>query len=205
RSTMTTFQPALARSIASDLPALPPPITSRSTSWRSFSPMGSPCRGQDGLLRAAAGRVAVRGRRDCGEGATGSAWSSPRFRRSAAPALRHRQGPSGQSAGPAGRCALGPRGASSSSAARGPLPEGGRGRDDGEGAVHPPEAVVLAGPRGVGGVDVVPVTADEVPPHQDRFGEGLPADEHDPGGFADLEGEFVAALTEVAEASGVQG
>jgi hypothetical protein len=35
RSTMRTFQPAFARSIASDLPALPPPITNRSTSSSS--------------------------------------------------------------------------------------------------------------------------------------------------------------------------
>ena len=32
RSTMTTLSPALARSIARDLPALPPPTTRRSTS-----------------------------------------------------------------------------------------------------------------------------------------------------------------------------
>src|SRR5690606_1954441 len=69
--------------------------------------------------------------------------------RSTAPRLR--QGPVRLRGLPVGAHSA-PRGASSSSAARGPLPEGGRGRDDGEGGVHPPEAVVLAGPRGVGGV-----------------------------------------------------
>ena len=42
RSTMTTLSPALARSIARDLPALPPPTTSRSTSSAgSAGPVGA--------------------------------------------------------------------------------------------------------------------------------------------------------------------
>ena len=39
RSTIATRQPAFARSIASDLPALPPPTTSRSTSSIGFVDM----------------------------------------------------------------------------------------------------------------------------------------------------------------------
>ena len=39
RSTMATFQPAFARSIARDLPALPPPTTSRSTVSIAFVDM----------------------------------------------------------------------------------------------------------------------------------------------------------------------
>ena len=39
RSTMATFQPAFARSIARDFPALPPPTTSRSTVSISFVDM----------------------------------------------------------------------------------------------------------------------------------------------------------------------
>ena len=39
RSTMATFQPAFARSIARDFPALPPPTTSRSTFSISFVDM----------------------------------------------------------------------------------------------------------------------------------------------------------------------
>ena len=39
RSTMATFQPAFARSIARDFPALPPPTTSRSTVSIAFVDM----------------------------------------------------------------------------------------------------------------------------------------------------------------------
>ncbi|MDN0199913.1 hypothetical protein NW895_33700 [Streptomyces sp. S.PNR 29] len=70
---------------------------------------------------------------------------------------------------------------------------------EGQGGADTAEAVVLGRPGGVGGVDLGAGAGDEVPRHEDRFGERSAAEQGRAGRFAHLQAQLVAAFAEVSE------